>query len=79
MPSRPKYSQSLRNAVETCLCAAIPLREISREVHVSCVWVYYLKERLDVFDTVSPPHCSVQGRPRKIHQEAREGVVEFLE
>jgi len=32
------------------------------------------------FDTVSPPPpLSVQGRPRKIHHDAEEGVKEFIE
>jgi len=41
--------------------------------------VYFLRQNLDAFDTVSPPPLSVQGRPRKITREAEEGILDFIE
>ena len=79
MPSCPKYCESVRNTVETCLAAGVKPKEIASELRVSNQWVYKLRERFDAFGTVSSPHPSVQGRPRKIHQAAREGIVELLE
>jgi hypothetical protein len=34
---------------------------------------------LEAFDTVSPHSRSVQGKPRKIHHDAEEGVKDFLD
>jgi hypothetical protein len=74
---RPKYTDSLRHTVEIRLRTGVPPRQIANEVHVSHQWVYHLRQHLETFDTVSPPHLSVQGRPRKIHHEAEEGVKDF--
>ena len=75
----PNYCESVRNSVKTCLAAGVKPIEIASKLRVSHQWVYKLQERLDAFGTVSPPHPSVQGRPRKIHQAAREGVADLLE
>jgi len=74
-----KYANSVRCTVETCLRTGVPPRQIADEVRVSFQWVYQLRKNLLAFDTVSPPPLSVQGRPRKIHHDAEEGVRDFLE
>ena len=38
-----------------------------------------LRSNFDCYGTVSPPQEGVQGRPRKVHAEAEEGIVDFLE
>ena len=75
----PKYCDFIRNTVETSLAAGVKPMEIASQLRVTHQWVYKLQHRLDAFGTVSPPHPSVQGRPRKIHLAAREGVAELLE
>jgi hypothetical protein len=51
----PKYSDSVRNIIETCLRAGVEPLKIASEVHVTYQWVYHLRQALDAFDTVSPP------------------------
>ena len=75
----PKYSDSVRNTIETCLRAGVEPLQIASEVRVSHQWVYQLRQTLDAFDTVSPPHLGVQGRPRKITVEAEQGLLDFLD
>jgi hypothetical protein len=74
----PKYSDSVRNTIETCLRAGVEPLQIASEVRVSHQWVYQLRQTLDAFDTVSPPRLGVQGHPRKITAEAEEGLLDFL-
>ena len=75
----PKYSDSVRNIIETCLRAGVEPLQIASEVHVTHQWVYQLRQVLDAFDTVSPPHLGVQGRPRKVTAEAEQGLLDFLD
>jgi hypothetical protein len=79
MPVNLKYSNSVRCTVETCLRTGVPPLQIAEEIRVSHQWVYNLRKNLEAFDTVSPHPRSVQGRPRKIHHDAEEGVKDFLE
>jgi hypothetical protein len=51
----PKYSDLVRNIIETCLRAGVEPLQIASEVHVTHHWVYHLRQVLDAFDTVSPP------------------------
>jgi hypothetical protein len=51
----PKYSDSVRNTIETCLRAGVEPLQIASEVHITHQWVYHLRQVLDAFDTVSPP------------------------
>ena len=74
----PKYSDSVRNTIETCLRAGVEPLQIASEVHVTHQWVYQLRQILDAFGTVSPPHLGVQGRPRKVTAEAEQGLLDFL-
>jgi hypothetical protein len=76
--SHPKYADSVRQTVETCLRAGVNVVQIAKEVHISHQWVSSLRQNLDAFDTVSPPPLSVQGRPRKITHDAEEGILDFL-
>src|SRR5213082_417237 len=75
----PKYSYSVRNTIETCLRAGVEPLQIASEVRVSHQWVYQLRQTLNAFDTVSPPHLGVQGRPRKITTEAKQDLLDFLD
>ena len=75
----PKYSDSVRNTIETCLRTGVEPLQIASEVRVSHQWVYQLRQTLDAFDTVSPPHLGVQGRPRKITAEAKQDLLDFLD
>ena len=65
----PRYSDSVRHTIETCLRAGVEPLQIASEVRVSHQWVYQLRQTLNVFDTVSPPYLGVQGRPRKVTAE----------
>ena len=40
--------------------------------------MYELRKLIETFGTAIPPHPSVQGRPRKIHTQAEEGILDFL-
>jgi hypothetical protein len=73
----PTYSDSVRCTIETCLRAGVEPLQIASEVRVSHQWVYKLRQVLDAFGTVSPPHLGVQGRPRKITVEAEEGLLDL--
>lgn len=79
MPLNLRYSNSVRCTVETCLRTGVPPLQIAEQVRVSSDWVYKLRKNLEAFDTVTPCPLSVQGRPRKIHHDAEEGVKEFLD
>jgi hypothetical protein len=74
----PAYSDSVRCTIETCLRASIEPVQIASEVRVSHQWVYQLRQVLDAFGTLSPPHLGVQGLPRKITVEAGEGLLDFI-
>src|SRR6266480_2605531 len=75
----PKYSDSVRNTIETCLRTGVEPLQIASEVRVSHQSVYQLRQTLDAFDTVSPFHLGVQGRPRKITVEAEQSLLDFLD
>jgi transposase len=82
MPSggpRPKYHESVRKAVEDLLRAGAQSSEIEQSLRVSQPWVSELRKLIETFGTAIPPHPSVQGRPRKIHTEAEEGILDFLD
>jgi hypothetical protein len=51
----PKYSDSVRNIIETCLRAGVEPLQIASEVHATHQRVYQLRQVLDAFDTVPPP------------------------
>ena len=75
----PRYNDSVRNTIETCLRAGVEPLQIASEVRVSHQWVYQLRQTLNAFDTVSPPHLGVQGRPRKVTAEAEQDLLDFLD
>jgi transposase len=75
----PKYHESVRGAVEDFLRAGLGNSEIGLNLQVSNQWVSDLRKLLLAFGTTIPPHPSVRGRPRKIHAEAEEGILDFLE
>jgi hypothetical protein len=37
-----------------------------------------LRKLIEAFGTAIPPHPSIQGQPRKIHTQAEEGILDFL-
>jgi hypothetical protein len=81
MPSggpRSKYHESARKTVEDLLRADVRPCEIDRSLQGSHSWVSELRKLIQTFDITTPPHPSVQGRPRKIHTEAEEGILDFL-
>jgi transposase len=82
MPSgspRPKYHESVRKAVEDLLGAGSKPSDIERSLRVSHSWITELRKLKEAFGTAVPPHPSVQGRPRKIHAQAEEGILDFLD
>jgi transposase len=82
MPSggpRPKYHESVRKAVEDLLGAGAQSSEIEQSLRVSQPWVSELRKLIQTFGTATPTHPSVQGRSRKIHTEAEEGILDFLD
>jgi len=77
MPS--KYHESVRQAVEDLLRAGVPPTDVHNDLQISSTWVYDLRKLIQTFGTATPPHPCVQGRPRKIHTEAEEGILDFLD
>jgi transposase len=75
----PKYHESVRKAVEDLLGAGAQSSDIEQSLRVSQPWVSELRKLIQTFNTATPPHPSVQGRPRKIHTEAEEGILDFLD
>jgi transposase len=75
----PKYSDSVRQTVETCLRAGVEPLQIASEVHVFNQWVYQLRQFFDAFGTVFPPHLGVQGRPRKVTADVEQGLLDFFD
>ena len=82
MPSggpRPKYHESVRKAVEDLLRAGATQHEVVESLQVSKQWVCELRQLAEAFGTTIPEHPSVQGRPRKIHAEAEDSILDFLD
>ena len=77
--SHPRYSDQLRKLIEASIAAGVRTCEIASYFRVSEPMVSQLRGLYDTFGTVLVPALGVQGRPRKIHMEAEEGVVDFLE
>jgi len=74
----PRYCDSLRNSVEDLLRAGVVPRDIAQGLRVSKQWISNLSLNLEAFGTATPGTMSVQGRPRKIHHEALDGLRSFL-
>jgi transposase len=74
-----KYHESVRGAVEDFLRTGLGNSEIGQNLQVSNQWVSDLRKLLQAFGTTTPPHPSVQGRPRKIHTQPEEGILDFLD
>ena len=77
--SHPRYSRELRGLLESHLDAGVRQRDIARALGVSKSFVSDMRLRFDVFGTTSPVYLGIQGRPRKIHHEAEEGIKDFLD
>ena len=77
--SHPRYARDLRALVEANIEADIRSIDIARSLRVSTSFVCQLRSHYEAFGTVSPPPLGVQGRPLKIHKEAEEGIINFLE
>jgi transposase len=77
MPS--KYHESVRQTVEDLLRAGVTPTDVYKDLQISSTWVYDLRKLIQTFKTVTPPHPSVQGRPRKIHTQAEDGILDFLD
>ena len=77
--SHPRYCDQLRKMIEDLIAAGCRTCDIARYLGVSDPMVSRLRGFYEVFGTVSPPHPGVQGRPRKVHREAEEGIIDFLE
>ncbi len=65
--------------IEDSIAAGCRTCDIARYLGVSNSMVSRLRGFYEVFGTVSPPYPGVQGRPRKIHREAEEGIIDFFE
>src|SRR2546421_2408698 len=63
----------------TCFAQACHLPTATKDLQISSTWVSELRKLIQTFGTATPPHPSVQGRPRKIHTEAEEGILDFLD
>jgi transposase len=69
----------VRQTVEDLLRAGVSPTDVYKDLRVSSTWVYDLRKLIQTFGTVIPPHPSVQGRPRKIHAQAEDGILDFLD
>ena len=79
--SHPRYARDLRALVEADLAAGVRQRDIARSHRVSESFVYQMRLHYEAFGTTqaSPSLCALQGRRRKVHKEAEEGIIDFLE
>ena len=77
--SHPRYARDVRSLIETHIESGIRSRDIARDINVSESFISQLRSHYEVFGTVTPPHPGIQGRPRLIHAEAEEGIIDFLE
>jgi transposase len=77
MPS--KYHESVWQTVEDLLRAGVSPTDVYKDLQISSTWVYNLRQLIQTFGTATPPHPSVQGRPRKIYAEAEDGILDFLD
>lgn len=77
MPGR--FSYSVRARVEELLLAGVEPLAIATELRTSSSYIYESRANLATFGTVMPERFVVQGRPRKIHHEAEEGIVDFYD
>ena len=77
--SHPKYSEQVRLLIESNLNVGVRPIDIAKRLQVSPAFVSRLRSNISLFGDVSPPPLSVQGRPRKIHSEAEEGILDFLD
>ncbi|SLM38775.1 Winged helix-turn-helix DNA-binding domain [Lasallia pustulata] len=77
--SHPRYTDEVRNLIQDSVTAGARTCDIASYLRVSDSMVSRLRGFYETFGTVSPAHPGVQGRPRKIHKEAEEGVIDFLD
>ena len=76
--SHGKYTLGCRRKLEQYLEIGLRPSDIAERLGVSRSWVSQLRGNYTVYGDVTPPHLSVQGRPRTIHKEAEEGVFDFM-
>ena len=78
MPS--KLTQAARDDIQLQLEAGTLVDIIANAYRISERQVYKMRENLHLFGTVAPDPAQfqVQGRPRLVTPEAREGVLDFL-
>jgi transposase len=69
---------SVHQAIGALLQAGASPAELARLYHCHPATVYRYRADLDLDGDVAPPPPSVQGRPRKITYEAREGMLDWL-
>ena len=78
MPS--KLTQAAREDIQLQLQYGTRVDVIANAFRISQSQVYKMRENLQVFGCVAPDPAQfqVQGRPRLVTPEAREGVLDFL-
>jgi transposase len=78
MPS--KLTQAARDDIELQLEAGTRVDIIANTFHISQSQVYKMRDNMRHFGRVAPDPAAfqVQGRPRLVTAEAREGVLDFL-
>ena len=78
MPS--KLTQQARDDIQLQLEAETHVDVIVSSYRISSAQVYKMRDNLRAFGTVAPDPAQfqVQGRPRLVTPEAREGVLDFL-
>jgi transposase len=69
---------NVRQAIGALLEAGASPVELARLYRCHPATVYRYRANLDLYGDVAPPPPSVQGRPRKITHEAREGMLDWL-
>jgi transposase len=69
---------SVRNAIGTLLQAGSSPQELAQFYRCHPATVYRYRVNIELYGVVVPPPPSVQGRPRKITHEAREGMLDWL-
>jgi hypothetical protein len=82
MPSggpRPKKHESVRKAVEDLLRAGVRSYQIKGSLRINYSWIHKLRTLIEAFGTTSPVYPSMQGRPRKIHAQAEDDILNFLD
>ena len=79
--SHPRYDRQVRALLEANIDAGVRSRDIAQDMGVSESFVCQMRSHISTFGSIdaASSYNATQGRLRKIHHEAKEGIIDFLE